>query len=175
MEYPLYLEDKTIGVLRAENDGLRLRVSADCPCRNGLWRAFAMSGQDSLPLGVMVPEGDRMTAAKTWTLSSLGSFEPESISHGVVTQGSEPQGWVRVREPSSVFSDPVLRNAAAAHLGELWVKPIRGGQLIAVPWQPGSAFPLAPAFALCRVQAINGRCFAVMECGDDGWPRAGNS
>lgn len=173
MEYPLYLEDKTIGVLRAENDGLRLRVSADCPCRSGLWRVFAMSGQDSLALGVLVPEGDRMTAAKTWTLSSLGSFEPESISHGVVAQGSEPQGWVRVREPAAVFSDPVLRNAADG-IKELWTKPLGDGRLIAVPWQPGCAFPMTAAFALCRVQAINGRCFAVLECGNDGWPRAGN-
>lgn len=174
MEYPLYLEDKTIGVLRAENDGLRLRVSADCPCRNGLWRAFAMSGQDSLALGVLVPEGDRMTAARTCTLSSLGSFDPESISYGIVTQGSEPQGWVRVHEPAAVFADQVLKNAAAG-VTELWTKPLKDGRLIAVPWQPGCSFPMTAVFTLCRVQAINGRCFAVLECGDDGWPRIVNS
>lgn len=169
VEYPLYMDGTAIGTLRAEQDSLRLRLTASCPCQRGLWRAFAISDQDSLSLGVMAPEGQLMTAGKAFTLSSLGSFDPQGITMGCISQGSSPQGWSRVREPSSVFADPVLK-ATVAHLGELWAKPIQGGQLIAVPWQPGSVFPLAPAFALCRVQAINGRCFALLACDEKGWP-----
>ena len=64
MDYPIYIDGAAAGTLRAEPEGLYTRFTAALPARPGLWRIWLCGGGESRSLGLLSPEGDRLSLSR---------------------------------------------------------------------------------------------------------------
>lgn len=170
--YPLYCGDDEVGSVTVQRDGLRLYLQAECRIIDGVHRAWLVSGDDRLLIGVLMPDGQRMYAKKTYNLSAIGSFDSDAITHGDIGISAKPRGWQRCRDPKSLFTDEIAKNSPNPNF-EYWVKPDENGKVIAVPWK-GGKFPLPALFCLCSVECINGRQMVVIAVDEHGMPAQAN-
>lgn len=166
--YPLYNGDEEIGCITVRRDGLRLHLQAECSPLDGVHRAWVVSGNDRLLIGVMMPDGQKMRAKKTYNLSAIGGFDLGTITHGDIGFSRNPQGWQRCRDPRNLLSDEVAKHNLDLSF-EYWTKQDESGYVIAVPWK-GGKFPMPGLFCLCSVECINGRQMVVIGVNGGGMP-----
>lgn len=166
--YPLFSGDDEIGFINVKRDSLRLHMRAECSLLDGIHRAWVVSGNQRLLIGVLIPEGNIMQAKKTYNLSSVGSFDISKITHGDTGTFQQYCSWQRCRDPRSLFSDDVAKAAVDLSF-EYFLNPTETGMVIAAPWI-GGKFPLPGLFCLCSVDRINGRQMVVLSVDSKGVP-----
>lgn len=74
MAIPVYLNGEPVGALTVIAEGLYTRVSLRLPLQERALRLYLHSGEQTLPLGVPVPEGDMLTLTRRFSRSELGTF-----------------------------------------------------------------------------------------------------
>lgn len=76
IQFPIFHETESIGVLSAKQDGLYWCFQADCHFRAGLWRLYAVrAGELLCNLGVLQPCGGRMRLARRISCRALALDE----------------------------------------------------------------------------------------------------
>ena len=166
--YPLFSGDDEIGFISVKRDGLRLYLQAECKLLDGIHRAWAVSGNERLLVGVLIPEGNVMQARKTYNISSIGTFDISKITHGDIGVFQQRSSWQKCRDPRCLFSDDVAKNAVDLSF-EYFFCPTETGKTIATPWK-GGKFPMTGLFCLCSVECINGRQMVVLRVDSKGIP-----
>ena len=104
MDVPVYIGGEEAGRLRAVQEGLYVRLTADCALRPGLTRLWLHSGDQSLYLGLLAPEGGRLRLEKRLSRRKV----PETIACASDTEfvGAGTPGWPLL--PLRGNSPPVL-------------------------------------------------------------------
>ncbi|MBE6991930.1 MAG: hypothetical protein E7430_05055 [Ruminococcaceae bacterium] len=164
--YPLFSGDDETGFISVKKDGLRLYLEAQCKHLEGIHRAWAVSGDERLLIGVLIPEGDSMGARKVYNISSIGAFDVSRITHGDTGAPQHNSSWQRCRNPGSLFADDVAKTAFDMGF-EYFARSTETGKVITVPWK-GGRFPMPGLFCLCSVECINGRQMVVIRVDGEG-------
>ena len=164
--YPLLSGDDEIGFISVKRDGLRLYLQAECSLLEGIHRAWAVSGDERLLIGVLMPEEKKMLAKKAYNISSIGTFDISKITHGDIGVSNQRSPWKKCHDPRCLFADDVAKNAMDLNF-EYFAHSVENGKLIAVPWK-GGKFPMPGLFCLCSVECINGRQMVVIRVDGDG-------
>ena len=90
--YPILIDGEAAGRLTVERQGSLTTFEADCEMREGLIRLSVYGGGREGYLGVLAPEGDRLTLRKRLSRSQTRTF-PETIER--VGRAGEPGGAAR--------------------------------------------------------------------------------
>lgn len=140
LNYAIRKEQTVIGSACAERQGLYWRVTAEAAAEpDGIVRIYAHDGENSMNLGVLMPEAGRLRLSRRIPASAF-SFTPDTrITTGPdAPKTADGEGW----EP---FSGDVLGYPAAG-----MQKKSGGGTQLAIAYEPGREFPLMPLFASAR-------------------------
>ncbi len=167
--FPLYDGSRQIGTVSLWCDNLRLHLQAECETLPGIQRAWAVSGEHRLLIGVLTPDGDRSCCQKSYSLSSLGSFDPEKVSHGDIGSSAPSSCWKPCQDPGGLFCDPITRCALDRSF-RYYVNRSGDSCLLGVPWQ-GGKFPMPGLFCLCQVDCSEGRQMVVVGISPSGCPQ----
>ena len=144
MRLPVYRGTQSIGTLEAEVDGLYWRLNAVCT-GEPLERLWLHTASHRRCLGPLMPENGLLVCRGRVSCSELGG---ESITHAVVLASSA--------------SDWTLQQNVMLY-GEQFKTLLRHENRAAIPWEPGTEFPLPGAFCLCSVEHIDGGWYVTVK------------
>ena len=144
MRLPVYRGTQSIGTLEAERNGLYWRPSAVCTGQP-LERLWLHTAGHRRCLGPLVPENGLLVCRGRVSCAELGG---EEITHAVV-------------HPSAGWGPPQERTL----YGCFFPQTQSDGERIAIPWIPGSEFPLPGQFCLCSIEQIDGVWYVVLRDG----------
>jgi len=177
----LYDRDQQTGRVEWHREGLFHVFRAECDSRDTLSRVMLLSdGGKTLSLGVMVPEGGRMSCVKRLSASSLAQMgiAPDAITRAELRasgEASEPSeasaqsGWRAGPPGPDMVSDTVLKEALRDSEELLFTKK-EGKALLAVRHRPDRPCALAPAFCLLELRTVAGQPHYVLTLNEAGWP-----
>ena len=166
------------GTLRLREEGPRAVLEAELPDDGrGLYKAYLTGMGPRLLLGTLMPEGGALRLRRTLTVDELrrkGVWPPEGAQVELAYQvgGEEqgpPRGWAREPHPERRMEDDLLERCARGLEGALARREAAGFSL-ALPYAPGSPFPLAPAFCLAGIERLGRELYAVFAFDGRGWP-----
>ncbi len=140
MEYPVYINGRKAGVLSVRRDGLMTTFEADCEYAEGLLRLWVYGDGESLPLGVLRPEGGRLRLKKRFTKNELRRLsgnisragdeasrpEPEEVPQ-TATKAEEQLLWVQTPKGTLTAYDGERTLLAMPTLGR-----VRGGRILVI-------------------------------------------
>lgn len=162
LKYAIRNGETVIGSACAERQGLYWRVTAEAAAEpDCIVRLYAHDGENSMNLGVLIPEAGRLRLSRRIPASAF-SFTPDTrITTGPdAPKTADGEGW----EP---FSGDVLGYPAAG-----MQKKSGGGTQLAITYEPGREFPLMPLFRFCALRQVQGRLCWVLLLDADGKPAA---
>ena len=161
MELPVSWGEEQTGIVKLEERGGWTEISMACRRDDrGLFRGFLRCAGAEVPLGVLVPEGGTMTAARrvaSAELAAMGSpLRGESRMSFPFTRGSD--GWLPVTD--GFFHRRFLGTLQRTE-GALW-RPMEDGRQLALPWDCGVPFPLMELLCFVRVAEIRRSLFGLI-------------
>ena len=160
-EVPAYWGEERTGTVRIEPRGGWTEVTLICRRDDrGLFRGFLRCAGGEVPLGVLVPEGDAMRAARRLASAELAALGPplrgESRMSFPFTRDSD--GWLPVTD--GFFRRRFLGTLRHTE-GALW-RPAEEGRQLALPWDCGAPFPLVELLCFVRVAEIRRSLFGLI-------------
>lgn len=163
---PLTCQGGGHGELTVNPQGARteLRASLSDP-GDGLYRAYLLGERGELALGVLAPEGGRLSLCRrlySRDVASLGPLLRGEARRSFRFQDAPPaarrEGWHETRCPAQLFQSRFLQNRLRP-IGRAWWRREGVLMVLALPLEPGRPFPLEALFCLGRVQCVEGvRC-----------------
>ncbi|MDE7261686.1 MAG: hypothetical protein K2N78_06460 [Oscillospiraceae bacterium] len=162
---PLTSQSGARGELTVCPQGARteLRCSMSDP-GDGLYRAFLLGEQGELALGVLAPEGRRLTLCRrlySRDVLALGPLLRGEARRSFRFQDEPPEVlpdsacWRETRCPAQLFQSRFLQNRLRP-IGRAWWRREGVLLILALPLEPGRPFPLEALFCLGRVQYVEG-------------------
>ena len=142
LEYSVFEKDAKCGTVQAEADGLYWRVRARCEVETGQpRRLYARNGEQTLNLGVLMPEGDDWVLEKRVSARTFCFTEDTEISF-------DENGWLP-------FS------------GELMGCPVenakRRGDRVAFPFEAEMPLPVMQLFCFLTPESVEGQPCLVLD------------
>lgn len=140
-------------------NGARTEIAAamDDP-GDGLYRSFLLGERGELPLGVLAPEGGRLTVCRRF-------YNRDVAALGQIQRGEARQSfrfeetrlcWRETGCPAQLFQSRFLRERLRP-CGCAWWRQEGELLLLALPLEEGKPFPLEMLFCLGRVEHVEGR------------------
>ena len=156
MHYPLQGIPGVETALRVEKQGLYCCLRAELPRREGLWRVFLKGQRGTMPLGVLLPEGERMHLARRISCRRLEELGPLCCAYA---ENAAEQDWQSLPEAAAFFQKTCWKRASTLYRDCLF----RPGQprLLALPYDGRGPFPMTELFCFARRQTIRGREYVV--------------
>lgn len=200
MEVPVFQNEEQIGTLLCKVQGKTLHFSGEYARCSGIFRMYAvLSDREILPLGVLMPDGDRLILRRSLRRRDAGEI-PMRMAYGVICPGDAQPILPEERTPETekppelpaehteTSTEPVLRLdrwLETAHPETLTEDPVLQDTLMGAPcalyrYRGGGielALPeeahahLAPAMTMVRAEEIRGAHCFVLTFGPDGLPR----
>lgn len=173
---------KPAGEVQIREEGLQATISARAADDGaGLYKLHLLGREGSLLLGTLLPEGGVLQLRRTIPLSQLrrqGLWPPTgaeirlAYAFGQERGGRKrpPAGWTREDNPARLMGERLLRECAAPLKGGV-TRREGEGFVLALPWEPGGAFPMTPLFCFASAERIDGRGYAVFRFTGKGCPR----
>ena len=139
---PVQYEGITCGELTMEKQGLFLRFTGSCTIQSHeILRAFLEIDQDVIPLGVAIPEGNRLHIQQTVLYSKIIGHKV----HGAFLAVREPDGYLPWRGEICGYS---AQGVACKK---------EGGLEVALALEPEKPFDLLPLICLFSYKRIDGK------------------
>lgn len=116
-EYPIKIKGKEIGRLTVTQEGLKTRFRADCRYRSSdVLRLAVISENRYVMLGVMMPEGERLTFSKSYSRNELAAMGLSEIAgadlllaeDGIVQPAARPQAVEPAWQEEAIIPEPEL-------------------------------------------------------------------
>ncbi|MDE7219370.1 MAG: hypothetical protein K2O45_07095 [Oscillospiraceae bacterium] len=161
---PLYCQGERRGEITLAlwgPNGARTEIAAamDDP-GDGLYRAFLLGEQGELPLGVLAPEGGRLTVCRRVyhrDLAPLGKLLRGEARRSFRFQETGLR-WRETGCPAQLFRGRFFRERLQ-RCGKAWWRREGSLLLLALPLEEGRPFPLETLFCLGRIETVEGqRC-----------------
>ena len=172
------------GTVEIREEGPRAAISARAKDDGrGLYKLYLRGKEGELPVGTLLPEGGELRLGRTIPMDRLRSRglwpSPRAeirlaYSFGQKAADGEgpPAGWTREDHPARLMGERLLKECAAPLKGGL-TRREEEGFVLALPWEPGGAFPLTPLFCFATAERLDGRGYAVFRFTARGCPRLG--
>lgn len=149
-----------------EGSRREVRVSMEKQ-EDGIYRAYILGERGELALGVLAPEGRRMTLCR-WLYSrdieALGPLSRGEARRSRSFLREEP--WERAAPEMARQISPLLRDA-----GTVWSRREGERTLAALAWDKGKPFPLPSLFCMARVGLAEGRRVVIYAFDAKGRPQ----
>lgn len=170
---PLYCRGEPLGEVTLSlwgPNGARTEVTAamDDP-GDGLYRAYLLGERGELPLGVLAPEGGRLSVCRRVyhrDMAALGRLLRGEARRSFRFEEGAPH-WRETGRPAQLFRSGFLADRLRS-LERCWWR--REGELLllALPLEDGRPFPLETLFCLGRVERVEGaRCVVYAFQGEE--------
>ena len=164
----LYCGGEERGRVLVAREGPRREVRVSMEKReDGIYRAYLLGERGELALGVLAPEGRRMTLCR-WLysrdLEALGTLRRGEARCSRSFFGGEL--WERVPPERAGEISPLLRGE-----GPLWRRKAGERTLAALPWDKGQPFPLPGLFCMAAVGQVEGRSVVIYAFDAKGSPQ----
>lgn len=158
----LYRGEACEGEVTLRPDGARTEIRASLPDPgDGLYRLVLRGEAGELMLGVMEPEGKRLTLSRrlySRDVHSLGALKRGEARCSF--RFDDVSRWQAASGPARLFHDSFLQNRLRG-VERAWWRRERGQLILAIPLERGKPFPLEALFCLAKVQRVEGRVCAV--------------
>ena len=157
----LYCAGRCLGsvLLRPEGGRTEVRAEMEDP-GDGLYRAVLVGEAGEFPLGVLEPEGGRLTLCRR-------PYSRDVAAVGALVRGEarrsfrfREDGWLEAEEPAALFQGAFLRSRLAG-IHRAWRRQREDLLFLALPLEEGRPFPLEALFCLARVEQVEGQLCAV--------------
>ena len=169
------------GSLTVQAAGDRAELRLDWfPPEPGLYRGYLTGPRGRTDLGLLLPEGGCLRAARSFSVPELDrrgcwpvTGGGADLSHPFSGQEPSPGSarWSSLSDPEALFPrDPVLARAMGEIPDRAVCREADGGFCIAIPWDPSRPFPLTAVFCFARVRIRSGRLRIVYSFRPDGRP-----
>lgn len=160
-KFPLYLGEKSAGELTVEPEALYTWFTARCRLPDqGLWCAWAVGDAGELRLGVLEPSGEEGMIRRRFSrqmTAPLGTLVRGEVRPAASAVGGD---WEELRQPEEVFHALWLRRCLQGQ--KCLLRRAGDLRLVALPWDPGKPFALAPVFCFAALRRVQGRESAVV-------------
>lgn len=159
----LYCPGRQAGEICLTPQGARTEIRASLPDPgDGLYRAFLQGERGELPLGVLAPEGPRLTLCRRIydrDVAALGTLRRGEAHRSFRFQDAPAAPcWQQTGCPAGLFRGRFLRERLK-NTGRAWWRREKENLLLALPLEPGRPFPLETLFCLGRIEHVEGvRC-----------------
>jgi len=158
--YPVVLNGAAAGRMTVSREGLYNVFDVACrPEETTVFRAFAVGERGELRLGVPVPEHGGLFTVRT----RVSVRESEKIGRPLrceLRTAEDGGTWQETAAPTELFRSPELRRELAGVSFALF-RRTEGRLVLALPFEPGDAFPLPERFCCARTAMAEGRLCAV--------------
>ena len=173
---------RPVGEVQIREEGLQAAISARAADDGaGLYKLHLLGEGGSLLLGTLIPENGALRLRRTLPLDQLrrrGLWPPTGaevrLAYAFGQEAGRPEpppaGWAREDHPARLMGERLLKECAAPLKGGL-TKREGEGFVLALPWEPGGAFPLTPLFCFASAERMDGRGYAVFRFTARGCPR----
>ena len=159
---PLYCQGERRGEVTLSlwgPNGARTEIiaSMDEP-GDGLYRAFLLGERGELPLGVLAPEGGRLTVCRRLynrDMAALGRPQRGEARRSFRFEETR-LCWRETCCPAQLFHSRFLRERLRPY-GFAWWRREGMLLLLALPLEEGKPFPLEMLFCLGRIECVEGR------------------
>ena len=174
--------NRPAGRVDIREEGLQAVISARAADDGaGLYKLYLLGKGEGLLLGTLIPENGALRLRRTIPVDQLrrrGLWPPAGAEVRLAyafgqergTAERPPQGWTREDQPARLMGERLLKESAAPLKGGL-TRREGEGFVLALPWEPGGAFPLTPLFCFATAQRLDGRGYAVFRFTGRGCPR----
>ena len=151
-KFPLIWAGVSAGELITERESLYTCFSARCrlPEEGQLWCAWAVGERGELRLGILEPAGEQAEIRRRFSdrmTAPLGR-----LLRGEIRPAKEAEDWIPAPSPEQLFRTPWLRRQ------------------LALPYDPGRAFPLEQLFCFARLRQLGGEAYVVYLFDRQEWP-----
>ena len=188
--YTITKNDREAGTVTISAKGLMTVFEAECSFfSDGVYRLFAVSGDNATSIGVMMPRNNGLALTKSFTKATLSALNIGLEAEFLLAKSGElpilappptpptavilppdiavpipepeiPEGWHAIQNPSVLFSGPDIINSCKNAQGAL-VKTASGATLLAIPVSDDVPFPMMPVFCLGTPEKIDGRDYLM--------------
>lgn len=168
-KFPLIWAGVSAGELITERESLYTCFSARCrlPEEGQLWCAWAVGERGELRLGILEPAGEQAEIRRRFSdrmTAPLGR-----LLRGEIRPAKEAEDWIPAPSPEQLFRTPWLRRQLRGMAGVL-TRRREGGRELALPYDPGRAFPLEQLFCFARLRQLGGEAYVVYLFDRQEWP-----
>lgn len=159
---PLYCQGERRGEVTLTlwgTNGARTEITAamDDP-GDGLYRAFLLGERGELPLGVLVPDGGRLTVCRRLynrDVTALGRIHRGEARRSFRFEDNG-SSWRETCCPAQLFQSRFLQERLRSQ-GCSWWRREGSLLLLALPLEADRPFPLETLFCLGRIERVEGR------------------
>ena len=187
MEYPVFLDEEQVGIVKGRREGNCMEWTASCPFAEGwIYRLYLQADYEGICLGVMLPEGGRFVLKKTLDKNRMGELWDRDDLRGVILRsrpGEPAPVLLPPKPPESCMGplpfpmsalEPVLEeksfvDAVFASCGGQKAK-WEGIKYYLAPGKPGERLGPAPFFCLLTWIPWEGSGWWVLCVDSDGRP-----
>lgn len=160
-KFPLYLGKKSAGELTVELETLYTCFTASCRLPDeGLWCAWAVGEAGELRLGILEPSGEEGIIRRRFShhmTAPLGKLVRGEVRPVVSSAGGD---WEMLPQPESEFHTPWLRRCLQGQ--PCLLRRAGDLRLVALPWETGKPFALAPVFCFAALRRVREQESAVV-------------
>ena len=194
MEIVVYRNGMEFGKAWVADEGARLHFRARCPFIPGIHRLYIQEGNgDTLPLGVLMPEGGDLTLDRTVNRPRHAFPGLDFFQYGILCEGdTQPEPVKREALPETMPEPPQTEPYARLDRGLETPRPVSfteyvvlratlaGAQGVLYRYRTGCielAIPaaehahIAPALLFARAEEIRGAAYYVLKLSPEGLPR----
>ncbi len=168
-KFPLLWAGEPAGELTVEQEALYTWFTARCRLpEEGLWCAWAVGERGELRLGVLEPAGEQAVIRRRFSRRMTGPLG-DLLRGEVRSAASAGTDWEPAPAPERLFRTPWLRRQLQGTAGAL-TRRREARRELALPYDPGRAFPLERLFCFARLRRL-GEGLYVVYCFDEReWP-----
>lgn len=188
-KYDVLLNSEIVGEVSLYDDGLRVKFLMQCQKTDDkIYRLYCRDGENTMPIGVAVPECGSLRISKTFSRKELlhhgiskvsecflSSSEPdsaearpkykidtESAAKAEQKSADNMKEWQKISDISQLFTDDEFAGVSGEPVSALF-RDDGEEQYIAISASPDEPFPLMPVFCFGEQESINGREYIVFK------------